>query len=107
MPEKAYVAFGNGAAKLGQIVDVSKGGLAFLYIDIGGKPKRSFSLEIRLENNGPKLENLPFKALWDLEILDELKSTKMRKCGGQFGRLTSSQESQLLNFIQSHTVGEA
>ena len=106
MPEKAYVAFGNGAAKLGQIKDVSEGGLAFLYIDIGGRPKRSFSLDIRIEDNAFQLEALPFKTIWDSEIPDELRSTKMRNCGGRFGKLTPYQESRLLYLIRNHSVSE-
>jgi hypothetical protein len=107
MPEKAYVAYGNGAAKLGRIRDVSKGGLGFSYIDIGKRPKRFFSLEIRVENNGFRLENLPFETLWDSEIPDELKATKMRNCGGQFGDLTPHQESQLLYLFRYQAVGVA
>ena len=106
MPENSCVTFGNGAPKLGQINDVSEGGLAFSYIDIGERPKRSLSLDIQIENKDFQLEALPFRTIWDSEIYDELRSAKMRNCGGQFGKLTLYQESQLLYLIQNHSVRE-
>jgi hypothetical protein len=106
----ALVALRLHVSKLvGQIVDISKGGLAFRYIDIGDRPRGSFQLDILLEKSGFLLEKVPAKTISDSEMPEEspYSSTTTRRQGVQFGELTNNQKSQLEYFIRNHTVGQA
>ena len=105
----AFVAFRVDHSKLGQIIDISKGGLAFRYIANGKQSKGPDQLDIMLAEKDFHLKKLPFKAITDFEITSEipLNSLQTRRCGVQFGKLTKSQISQLDFFIKNHTIGEA
>ena len=85
--DRSYVEI-KESNKVGQILDISAGGLAFKYIDIGKRPKESFDLDILFKDNGFHLENIPFKTVSDLALNGEFayNSTKMRRCSGQFGQ---------------------
>ncbi|MBW1705964.1 MAG: PilZ domain-containing protein [Deltaproteobacteria bacterium] len=106
--EGAFAAMRGPVSKLGQIIDISKSGLAFRYIDTGVRPDRSFDLDISLTNNGFHLEDVPCKNISDSEITNEFhfSSITMRRLGVQFAELTHKQTSQLEYFIQNHTMNE-
>lgn len=103
-----YAILRGPTKKLAQIVDVSKSGLSFRYIDIGDRPKRLLELDLLLKANGFQLEKVSFKTIFDLEATKEMPftSTPLRRRGGQFVALTPKQISALEYFIQNHTVGE-
>jgi len=107
--EGAFVDLGNHRMKLGEIIDISKGGLAFRYIDIGDRPTGSFELDISFKETGFRLEKVAAKTISDLQITKDFpySSTKMRRQGVQFGGLTGKQISLLDHFISKYTVGEA
>jgi len=104
----AFAAFGSHIKEIGQIIDISMGGLAFRYIADGDQLNESRELEIYLANNGFHLEKVPFNTISDFELTSEfpLSSIRMRRRGMQFGELLQTQVSQLEYFIQNHTVGE-
>lgn len=94
--------------KLGEIIDISKGGLAFRYIDIGDRPQGSFELDIFLKETNFRLEKVPAKTISDFRTTRyfPFSSTKTRRQGVQFGELTQKQISQLEHFIRNYTTGE-
>ena len=104
----AFAAFGSHDKEIGQIIDISMGGLAFRYIADGDQLNVSRELEIYLANNGFHLKKVPFNTISDFELPNEfpLSSIIMRRRGMQFGELLQTQVSQLEYFIQNHTVGE-
>ena len=106
--EGAYVLIRGPFSKLGQILNISRGGLEFRYIDIGERPEKLLELDILLKANGFQLEKLPFKTIFDSKATKEIHfiSTPMRRRGGQFAALTPKQISALEHFIRNHTVGE-
>ncbi|NVM21601.1 MAG: PilZ domain-containing protein [Desulfobacterales bacterium] len=92
-------------AKLGQIIDISRGGLAFTYIAGEGKPTGSFELEIFFSDNGFHLDKIQFETVSDFEIREvPFSSITMRRCGVRFGELTDNQVSQLEHFLRSYTL---
>jgi hypothetical protein len=97
------------SSKVGQILDISAGGLAFKYIDMGDRPKESIDLDILVKDNGFHLENIAFMIVSDIKLNGEyaFSSTKMRRCGGLFRQLNQNQVFQLEYFIQNHTLCEA
>ena len=94
--------------ELGQIIDVSRGGLAFRYIPSRQPSSRSFELVILLGNGSFYLDEIPFKIVSDLETNgDPFCFSKIRRCGVQFGKLMRNQVSQLEYFIHHHVIREA
>ncbi len=104
----ALIELRSQRGKLGEIIDISKGGLAFRYIDIGDRPKGSFELDIFLKETGFRLEKMPAKTISDFRTTKyfPFSSTKTRRQGVQFGELTQKQISQLEHFIRNYTTGE-
>ncbi len=104
----AFAAFGSQSMEISEIIDISKGGLAFRYISDGNQVNKSRELEIYLANNRFHLKEVPFNTISDFELTSEfpLSSIIMRRRGVQFGKLTQDQVSQLGYFIQNHAVGE-
>ena len=90
--------------KLWQIMDISKGGLAFQYVVNGERVYDSPDLDIAYSKASFYLEKMPFKAVSDLEIENGIRwsSLKVRRCGVQFGELTDNQVSLLEDFIQNY-----
>lgn len=108
--ENSYVTLGGPVSKLGQIIDISQGGLSFRYIDIGERPNSSLEVMLSIKkNNGFQLENISFKTIYDLRATKEypFSSTRIRRRGGRFEALTQDQESGLDYLIQNYTTGEA
>ena len=92
----------------GQIIDISRGGLAFRYTGKELPPNISCDLGISLANIGFYLGKLPFRAISDFEIGNEVayNLTTIRRCGVEFGELTLNQISGLECFIRNQTMGE-
>lgn len=104
----AFAAFGSNSKEIGEIIDISRGGLAFRYISDGDQVNESAELEIYLAKYGFHLEMVPFNTISDFELPNEFPTSSiiMRRRGVQFGELTQDQVSQLGYFIQNHTVGD-
>lgn len=105
--EGAFAAPTSDARKLWQIIDISRGGLAFRYVDRGDVFEESSELEIITRDTLFSLENIPFRSISDSEIADEaFLNYPLRRHGVEFGTLGFTQKSQLENFIENHTEGE-
>jgi len=91
---------------MGQIVNISKEGLAFHYIDRKGGSKSLFKMDILFAQDAFYLDRLLFKPIFDIEIDTDLplNSFTIRKCGVQFGELNQQQRSQLEYFICNYTL---
>ena len=96
------------SSTLGQIIDISMGGLAFRYIADGERSHGSYQLEIVWGDCSARFENIPFKVISDLKTPNDapLNSIEMRRGGVQFEELRPDQISQLEYFIQNHTTRE-
>jgi hypothetical protein len=104
--EGAFAVIGPEFTKLGQIMDISRGGFAFRYIVTGSQENGAVEADIFLAGDGFYLEKIPIKPIWDLKIPKKFSngSLPMRRCGVQFRDLTHHQRSQLEYFIQNHTL---
>ena len=106
--EGAYAAVRPHYDKIGQIIDVSRGGLAFRYLVSDSQEDASSELDIFLIGDGFHLDKVPFQTVSDEGIPERLSpsSQKMWRCGVQFGELTQMQILKLKEFILNHTVVE-
>jgi len=96
----AFVLLGPDSTKLGRIIDISRSGLAFSHM---ARTRPSNDLLI---DKDFYLSEVPFQTVWDVKTHENpLSSITMRRCGVQFGDLNSSQQTELDNFMQNHTVG--
>lgn len=103
--EGASVVFRAHSIELGQIINVSRKGLAFRYVSSQQPSSGSFELVILSGDGGFYLDEIPFKIVSDFEMNDDpLSFSTTRQCGVQFGKLKRKQVSQLEYFIQNHTI---
>ncbi len=115
VPTGSFVALGPNDAILGQIMDMSMGGLAFRYLD-SKKPTDGSYIDIFLIECDFCLGRVPIKSVSDYEIDNTVickmvdgvlpSCRAMKRSGVQFEELTHYQRSQLEAFIQNHTAGE-
>ena len=102
----AFVALRPHYQRIGQVVDISMGGLAFTYMADQESPNQSFEADIFLAGRAFSWQGVPFKTISDCEShRNAFSSIKMRRSGLQFGELTPQQQVQLECFIQEHTTG--
>jgi hypothetical protein len=105
----AFAVFQSNVKKLGQIIDISRGGLAFRYLANGERFKGSDELDILLADNYFHLEKIPFRTISDFGIASEIpyNSITTRRCGVRFGELGQGQISRIEYFIHNYTIAEA
>ena len=102
----AFAVLRGQADQLGQIIDISRGGLAFHYIVSGKNVKRSFELDILLAYYGLYMEKIKFKTISDFQIPNKSPFSPiiMRRHSVKFGELAPNQVSMLEEFIREYTV---
>ena len=102
--EDTYVAIVNDSIKVGKIINLSKGGLAFSYIGKEAQITGWHKMNIFLSGNRFYLKEVSFKAISDfyIDTKTQFSTVLMKQCGGQFGELTREQKSQLEYFIANH-----
>lgn len=95
------------STRLGQIIDISRGGLAFRCIAGEARSNRSSELSIIFADHGFHLDKLTIKTISDFETAKmPFASMTPRRRSVQFEELTHKQVSQLGYFIRNHTTGE-
>jgi len=107
--EGAYAAISPNSHKLGQIIDISMGGLSFKYIDTSGETKRQDSLNeeaIFLSSMGYYVGDLPFKIVADYEVTNapSFSSMKVRKRHLKFTDLTFKQLFDLDYYLRNNVT---
>ena len=94
--------------ELGEILDISKGGLAFKYLVGENQIKEAVELDIIHANNSFHIKKLRCKTISDFEIINEVdfSSLKMKRHSVKFGELDNNQISELDYFIKQYTISE-
>ncbi|RLC25465.1 MAG: PilZ domain-containing protein [Deltaproteobacteria bacterium] len=105
--EGAYAAISPNSHKLGQIIDVSMGGLAFKYIDTSNDDMENEALSeetIFLSSMGYYVGDLPFKTIADYEVTNapSFSSMKVRKRHVQFTDLSFKQLFDLDYYLRNN-----
>jgi hypothetical protein len=102
----AYALIKNGASKLGQIKNISKGGLAFMYINGEEQMQGSLLLDIFLSGHGFYLKDIPCNKISDIHVENKspFSDFKMRHLGLQFSELNQDQSNRLDTFIQNFII---
>ena len=105
--EDTFAVLHNGVYKLGQILDISMGGLGCKYCDGEKIPEEKSTLDIFLVRYNFALKNIPYQTVTDDTIETDIpfSITIMRRKGVRFGELTLHQQSHLEYFLQNYTAG--
>ena len=105
--EGAYAAISPNSHKLGQIIDVSMGGLSFKYIDTSNDDTGDRQVQeetIFLSSMGYYVGDLPFKTISDYEVTNapSFSSMKVRKRHVQFADLSFKQLFDLDYYLRNN-----
>jgi hypothetical protein len=95
--------------KIGPVIDITWGGLAFRYTyDDEKNLETACRLSIFFTGEDFYLRMVPVKIVYEIEENSETPITtpRMKRCGVKFGRLTECQRPMLKQFIRNYTVGE-
>ncbi len=105
MGEIALAVLKAKPLKMGQIVNISKGGLAFCYIDSEIEAGKSSELDILFAQKGFHLKKVMFKTAADYKAESEFpfSSIVMRQRSVQFREMRPYQISRLDYFIKNYT----
>jgi hypothetical protein len=103
---KAYALLKTHESKLGQIVNISKGGLAFRYMSARKRLKGTFDIDIMITDNGFRLDNVRVRMISEREVNDERSFSflKIRQLGVEFADLSQDQDARLEYFIQKYAT---
>ncbi len=105
--EGAYAAISPNSNKIGQIIDISMGGLCFKYINTENKseePVNRNEESIFLSSVGYYVGDLPFQTIADYEMTDRpsFSSMKVRKRHVKFTDLTFKQLFDLDHYLKNN-----
>ena len=91
--------------ELGQISNISMGGLAFQYFIGNREFQKAEKLDVLLADSGVHVENIEFRVVDDYELVNELpfSSITKREQRVHFNELNSNQKEGLDSFIRRHT----
>lgn len=94
---------------VGQILDISRSGLAFRYVASTARAHECAELKILKTDGSFSCDRIPFKAIWDRSMPQSfaLDSVTLRHCGVQFGELGDDRKFDLKYFIDNHTTDKA
>lgn len=93
--------------KKDKIIDISLGGLAFIYKNRGKEFDKEFEVDIYIDNE-IYLKKLKVKLISDIEIGEvPFESANVRRLSGQFMWLTPVQKSDLNSLFKKYGIGKA
>jgi len=106
--KNTYAVLRARGSKLGRVIDISKGGLAFRYVSVGERLKGPLELDLLSHQYDYRIDKIPIKIITDLEVANKkaFKSTTLKRVGVQFGKLTREQKSKIEHFIRDHAEDE-
>ena len=96
----AFALLNKPFSEMGEIIDISMGGLSFRYTSDKALPKGSLALDLLCVDDGFHVHRLPVKT-----VTESVLAGQVRRGRVQFDRLTDRQVSQVRHFIQSHAAG--
>lgn len=105
----AYAALSPDSTIMGQIIDISRGGLCFRYIVHREQAFESMATHIFVGDNGFYLEKMPYKTIEDEQIDhgSTFSTIIMRQRRVYFSNLSPNQFAQLDYFLLNRTTGLA
>ena len=106
----AYAALGHDYERVGKLIDLSLGGLAFEYLSDEDHNGAYSQIDIFKVGEVFNLHNLPCKIVYDIPIFQACDSTALskhiqnRRCGIEFNNISKESNEQLTLFLEYHTT---
>ena len=95
------------------LIDISMDGLSFEYApEDEDQPCRGYGLDVFFADDNLYdfyLQNVPFETISEIELKNDFPKSaiKIKRLSVKFGKLSSTQKSQLEYFLRCHTMHEA
>ena len=100
---KALAYYRTHSPKIGEIMDIGSGGLAFSYMGSAELANSAFKLEIMFPDRTDYLDELPCEAVSDCMVDSRTGDCAgTRRCGVRFGDLTKVQEAKIASLIENN-----
>lgn len=102
----AFASLRPHFAIIGQIVNISQGGVAFRYVASVPRTPETNRLDIVLTDGSFCIEKLNFRSVWDVPTPQEFACGLItyRHCGVEWGRLDPAQRADLGYFMKCYTT---
>ena len=110
--EYTFTGFGPNSVKIGQIIDISRGGMAFQNTDPRTKFFQFAELSLIVDDEALNINQVPFKfpskmvSVSDLSIRNPFNFIKVRRYSVEFQNLSELQLFWLDYFLKNHTICE-
>lgn len=106
--EIALAVFKSNPPRMGEIIEISRGGLSFSYIDNEIDLSDFSEMDILFVDEDFHLTQLPFKPVKDTAIVDSsrIRTLQMKRQTVKFKNLSSWQKKQLEYVLENFTTGE-
>ena len=100
-----FAVLSSNNKKLGQIKDISEGGLAFQYIENGKTTEGLAEIDIFSTDSDFFLKKVPSEIISDSGVEEKVpfSSLRMKQFRIQFGKMTTAQLEQLNYLLQHYT----
>ena len=101
-----YALLKNGSSRLGQIINISTGGLAFMYIKHEEPFGEPVEVDIFISGDGYFMKGIPCKRISDIHIDNYVpfSTFEMRQLGIRFGEMSQEQASRLDALIKKYAA---
>lgn len=106
--EIAFAVFKSNPPRMGEIIEISRGGLSFSYIDNETDLSDFNEMDILFVDEDFHLTQLPFKPVQDTAIVDSnrIRTLQMKRQTVKFNKLSACQKKQLEYVLKNFTTGE-
>lgn len=106
--EIAFSLIKSNPPKMGEIIEISRGGLSFSYIENDEELATLSELDILFAEKDFHLSRLPFKAVEDSVMIDEspFNALSMKRMTVRFEKLTAQQKNKIEHLLSHYTTGE-
>jgi hypothetical protein len=107
--ENVIAALRNRSTRIGQVKDISLGGLSFEHIDEGDSNPNHPERSIFLLAEDVHVSKIPCRVVYDIPVSEPIESPplitrfKTRRCGVQFVTLSEDQKAQLAFLLKTDT----
>ena len=103
--DEMLVFFDFYGEAIGQVTDISEGGIGFLYTGHKDWSAGLNTLDITTADSLFSITDIPVRAAWESSIVNEDSSISIgtKRCGIEFRYLTPDKKSQFMNFIEVQT----
>jgi len=107
VPPDAFMVIKQPKFKMGQIVDMSVGGLSFCYTEGSIPPIDNLKVDILLADDGYYLDQIPVNVVSDfvIGVNYPFNEKPVKRCSVKFNGLSDAKLEQISTLIPKHTSG--